>query len=112
MPCLTVSSISSSLLSRTGLLFRQLSSMPIGPLLRPLFQLTRRLRSTYNCKLLYSRIALDEQFLDRVMGELESVGRVNESTGQFGGDGRCYAMRASSRLSISVSLDRTICYRR
>ncbi|OBZ71715.1 Glutathione synthetase [Grifola frondosa] len=52
-----------------------------SPFPRPLFQLARRLQSTYN--VLYARVALDEQFLDRVMGELEGVGRVDEFTGQL-----------------------------
>jgi len=33
--------------------------------------------------ILYSRIATDEEFLDRVMGEVEGVGKADEFTGNL-----------------------------
>ena len=32
---------------------------------------------------LYSRVAMDEKFLDKVMGEVEGVGKVDEFVGQL-----------------------------
>jgi hypothetical protein len=50
-----------------------------SPLPRRLFELAWRLQKAYN--VLYSRIALDEAFLDRVMGEVEGVGKVDDFVG-------------------------------
>jgi len=46
---------------------------------RRTFELAWRLQKAYN--VLYSRIALDEAFLDRVMGEVEGVGKVDDFVG-------------------------------
>ncbi|KAI1795816.1 glutathione synthase [Ganoderma leucocontextum] len=52
-----------------------------SPFPRKQFELARRLQHAYN--VLYARIALDEEFLDRVMGAEVGVGRVDEFTGQL-----------------------------
>nr|GAT54841.1 predicted protein [Mycena chlorophos] len=52
-----------------------------SPVPRRLFELARRLQSTYN--LLYARIATDVEFLDRVMGAVEGVGKVDDFVGQL-----------------------------
>ena len=49
-----------------------------SPIPRTLFQNAQRLQRIYN--VLYTRIALDEEFLDRVMGE---VAQVDEFTGEL-----------------------------
>ncbi|KAH9922030.1 glutathione synthase [Amylocystis lapponica] len=49
-----------------------------SPIPRKLFRLAQTLQRTYN--LLYARIATDEAFLDRVMGEVEGVGKVDDFT--------------------------------
>ncbi|KAJ6511360.1 hypothetical protein C8R47DRAFT_1094789 [Mycena vitilis] len=46
-----------------------------------LFELARRLQSTYN--ILYARIATDIQFLDNVMGAIDGVGKVDDFVGQL-----------------------------
>ena len=43
--------------------------------------LAQRLQSTYN--LLYARIATDVEFLDRVMGAEQGVGKVDDFVGQL-----------------------------
>jgi len=50
-----------------------------SPIPRRLFYLARRLQKIYN--VLYSRIAIDEAFLDSVMGEVEGVGKVDNFVG-------------------------------
>jgi len=52
-----------------------------SPFPRPLFEQARRIQRAYN--ILYARIAMDEEFLDRVMGAEEGVGRVDEFIGQL-----------------------------
>ncbi|KAL6300699.1 hypothetical protein BKA93DRAFT_800833 [Sparassis latifolia] len=52
-----------------------------SPIPRHLFHLAQTLQRTYN--VLYARVATDEKFLDRVMGEVEGVGKVDEFTGQL-----------------------------
>lgn len=52
-----------------------------SPFPRRLFHLAQRLQRIYN--VLYARIATDESFLDRVMGEVYGVGKVDEFTGQL-----------------------------
>jgi hypothetical protein len=52
-----------------------------SPIPRQLFHLAKRLQRTYN--ILYARIAMDEEFLDRVMGGDQGVGRVDEFIGQL-----------------------------
>ena len=49
-----------------------------SPVPRELFNSAKRLQNIYN--VLYSRVATDEEFLDRVMGE---VGKVDNFTGQL-----------------------------
>ncbi|TRM62102.1 glutathione synthase [Schizophyllum amplum] len=52
-----------------------------SPFPRKLFLQAQRIQRTYNN--LYSRIAMDTQFLDSVMGSEEGVGKVDEFTGQL-----------------------------
>ncbi|KAJ6612796.1 hypothetical protein B0H10DRAFT_2165465 [Mycena sp. CBHHK59/15] len=52
-----------------------------SPFPRRLFALARRLQSSYNT--LYARIATDVEFLDKVMGGVEGVGRVDDFVGQL-----------------------------
>ncbi|KAJ7164989.1 hypothetical protein C8R46DRAFT_1220133 [Mycena filopes] len=52
-----------------------------SPFPRRLFSLARRLQSTYN--ILYARIAMDVEFLDKVMGSVEGVGKVDDFVGQL-----------------------------
>jgi glutathione synthase len=46
---------------------------------RGLFEHAWKLQKAYN--ILYARIAMDESFLDRVMGEIEGVGKVDDFVG-------------------------------
>jgi glutathione synthase len=48
---------------------------------RRLFQHAQKLQRMYN--ILYARIAMDEEFLDCVMGELEGVGKVDRFVGRL-----------------------------
>ncbi|KAJ7628557.1 glutathione synthase [Roridomyces roridus] len=52
-----------------------------SPFPRRLFALARRLQTTYNT--LYARIATDVEFLDKVMGSIEGVGKVDHFVGQL-----------------------------
>ncbi|KAI0331124.1 glutathione synthase [Cubamyces sp. BRFM 1775] len=52
-----------------------------SPFPRQKFELAKKLQRDYND--LYARVALDEEFLDRVMGAEQGVGRVDEFTGQL-----------------------------
>ncbi|KAF8877154.1 hypothetical protein CPB84DRAFT_1838626 [Gymnopilus junonius] len=52
-----------------------------SPFPRELFWNARRIQRIYN--VLYSRIAMDDGFLDRVMGAEQGVGRVDDFTGQL-----------------------------
>lgn len=52
-----------------------------SPFPRPLFLLAQRLQRTYDE--LYARVAMDTEFLDRVMGAEEGAGKVDEFTGQL-----------------------------
>jgi len=52
-----------------------------SPFPRELFEEGRRIQRTYN--ILYSRIAMDEEFLDEVMGAEKGVGKVDEFIGQL-----------------------------
>jgi len=52
-----------------------------SPFPRSLFYHAQKLQRIYN--VLYARVAMDERFLDRVMGEVEGVGKVDEFTGQL-----------------------------
>jgi len=52
-----------------------------SPLPRRLFEQAKKLQEIYN--VLYSRVALDEEFLDRVMGAEHGVGKVDDFTGQL-----------------------------
>lgn len=52
-----------------------------SPIPRKQFEKARSLQSIYN--VLYSRIATDIEFLDRVMGEEQGVGQVDDFTGQL-----------------------------
>src|SRR3954470_5269117 len=52
-----------------------------SPIPRHLFELSLRLQRAYN--ILYARIALDTEFLDRVMGAETGAGAVDEFTGEL-----------------------------
>ncbi|KAI0807526.1 glutathione synthase [Fomes fomentarius] len=52
-----------------------------SPFPRKEFERAKKLQRYYN--VLYARVALDEAFLDRVMGAEQGVGRVDEFTGQL-----------------------------
>ena len=52
-----------------------------SPFPRRLFEHAQKIQRIYN--VLYARVAMDEEFLDRVMGEVEGVGKVDEFTGQL-----------------------------
>ena len=64
----------------TSTIHAPLSLFP-SPIPRQQFEKARSLQSLYN--VLYSRIATDVEFLDRVMGEEQGVGQVDEFTGQL-----------------------------
>lgn len=52
-----------------------------APFPRRIFERAQRLQRIYN--VLYARVAMDEHFLDRVMGEVDGIGKVDEFTGQL-----------------------------
>ncbi|KAF4617135.1 hypothetical protein D9613_005773 [Agrocybe pediades] len=52
-----------------------------APFPRKLFDQGRRIQKAYN--ILYARIAMDEEFLDRIMGAEEGVGKVDDFIGQL-----------------------------
>lgn len=52
-----------------------------SPLPRKLFEQATRLQRIYN--VLYSRVALDDEFLDQVMGVETGVGKVDDFIGQL-----------------------------
>lgn len=52
-----------------------------SPFPRKLFETGQRIQRTYN--VLYARIAMDEEFLDRVMGTETGVGKVDDFIGQL-----------------------------
>ncbi|KAF5360497.1 hypothetical protein D9756_004925 [Leucocoprinus leucothites] len=52
-----------------------------SPVPRRLFEKAKKLQRIYN--VLYSRVALDEAFLDKVMGAEHGVGKVDDFTGQL-----------------------------
>ncbi|KAF9522572.1 hypothetical protein CPB83DRAFT_776905 [Crepidotus variabilis] len=52
-----------------------------SPFPRYLFDKARRLQNTYN--ILYARIAMDDEFLDKVMGAEEGLGKVDDFIGQL-----------------------------
>ncbi|KAG6827139.1 hypothetical protein H0H92_013057 [Tricholoma furcatifolium] len=52
-----------------------------SPLPRGLFEQAKRIQGIYN--VLYARIALDEEFLDRIMGTENGVGKVDDFIGQL-----------------------------
>jgi len=52
-----------------------------SPFPERLFYLAKRLQSTYN--ILYARIAMDHEFLDKVMGAVKGVGKVDTFVGQL-----------------------------
>jgi len=67
-------------LAPTTSIHAPLSLFP-SPIPRRLFQLAKKLQRTYN--ILYARIAMDEEFLDRVMGADQGVGKVDYFIGQL-----------------------------
>lgn len=52
-----------------------------SPFPRKLFELGLRLQKTFN--ILYSRVAMDEEFLDQIMGAETGVGKVDSFIGQL-----------------------------
>jgi hypothetical protein len=56
-----------------------------SPFPRRLFEKARRLQRSYN--ILYARIAMDEEFLDRVMGAEQGSGRRTTSLVNYGEGG-------------------------
>lgn len=64
----------------TSAIHAPLSLVP-SPFPRRLFHFAQRIQSTYN--VLYSKIAMDEDFLDRVMGTEVGVGKVDDFVGQL-----------------------------
>lgn len=52
-----------------------------SPFPRHLFDHAKRIQRIYN--VLYARVAMDTEFLDRVMGVDEGVGKVDDFTGQL-----------------------------
>lgn len=64
----------------TSAIHAPLSLLP-SPFPRRLFDFSQRIQSIYN--VLYSRIAMDEDFLDQIMGTEHGVGRVDTFTGQL-----------------------------
>ncbi|KAG6902416.1 hypothetical protein C0995_000342 [Termitomyces sp. Mi166 len=52
-----------------------------SPFPRSLFEQAKRIQGIYN--ILYARIALDEEFLDRIMGTENGVGKVDDFIGQL-----------------------------
>ena len=51
------------------------------PIPRSLFERAQRLQSLYN--VLYARIAMDDNFLDEVMGAVNGVGKIDEFVGRL-----------------------------
>ncbi|KAK0239080.1 glutathione synthetase, partial [Armillaria nabsnona] len=68
------------LLLPTSAIHAPLSLLP-SPFHRRLFDFAQRIQSTYN--VLYSRIAMDKDFLDQIMGTERGVGKVDTFTGQL-----------------------------
>lgn len=64
----------------TAAIHAPLALLP-SPLPRSLFERATRLQRIYN--VLYSRVALDEEFLDQVMGVEGGVGKVDDFIGQL-----------------------------
>jgi glutathione synthase len=62
----------------TSAIHAPLSLFP-SPMPRGLFERARKLQKAYN--VLYARIAMDVHFLDRVMGEIDGVGKVDDFVG-------------------------------
>lgn len=64
----------------TSAIHAPLSLFP-SPFPRRIFHLAQRLQSTYN--ILYARIAMDDAFLDQVMGSEHGVGQVDDFVGNL-----------------------------
>lgn len=64
----------------TSTIHAPLALLP-SPIPRKQFDKARSLQRTYN--VLYSRVACDIAFLDRVMGAVEGVGKADEFTGNL-----------------------------
>lgn len=60
------------------------------PIPRVLFEQIQKVQSIYN--VLYARVALDEIFLDRVMGGAEGVGKVDDFVGTLWKGWKTYPM--------------------
>lgn len=64
----------------SGAIHAPLSLFP-SPIPRRLFERAKKIQHTYN--VLYARIAMDEEFLDTVMGTEAGVGKVDDFIGQL-----------------------------
>lgn len=64
----------------TSTIHAPLALLP-SPIPRTQFEKARSLQKTYN--ILYSRVATDVEFLDRVMGAVDGVGKADEFTGNL-----------------------------
>lgn len=92
----------------TASIHAPLSLFP-SPFPRRLFQQAQKLQSTYN--VLYARIAMDEEFLDNVMGAVHGVGQVDDFVGtlwtgwkQLRDEGRPQVCKAALSLNITPDL--------
>lgn len=93
----------------TSTIHAPLSLFP-SPIPRTLFDKAKALQRTYN--VLYARIATDVEFLDRIMGAVEGVGKADEFTGQLWrrwkqrrDEGVIQVRRLSSRTDFSLIYD-------
>ncbi|KAI6140616.1 glutathione synthase [Pisolithus tinctorius] len=64
--------------SPSSVIHAPISLLP-SPIPRSLFERAQQLQSSYN--ILYARVAMDDDFLDKVMGAVEGVGKADEFVG-------------------------------
>lgn len=74
-----------------------------SPFPRRLFELALRLQKTYN--VLYARIAMDDEFLDQIMGAETGVGKVDDFIGQLWTGWK--KLRDEGIAQVRTSLSRT-----
>ncbi|GJJ07834.1 hypothetical protein Clacol_002039 [Clathrus columnatus] len=68
------------------------------PIPRRLFEQAQKVQSIYNN--LYARVALDDAFLDKVMGAVEGVGRVDDFVGRLWAGWKKHPMVQSLHLGL------------
>ncbi|KAF8511005.1 hypothetical protein BU17DRAFT_77590 [Hysterangium stoloniferum] len=68
------------------------------PLPRNLFNQARKLQSIYN--ILYTRVAMDVTFLDKIMGAIEGVGRVDDFVGTLWRGWKQHPMSQNLQLGL------------